>query len=74
MEEERTEIVKEFTLELASNVYMITVGETGEVFVYDDRDVYKVKDMLVGSLIDLCQNNGKISIEVKADAVNQTVE
>lgn len=74
MEEERTEIVKEFTLECASNGYIITVGETGEVFVYEDRDVYKVKDMLVGSLIDLCQNNGKISIEVKADAVNQTVE
>lgn len=74
MEEERTEIVNGFTLELASNGYIITVEETGEVFVYEDRDVYKVKDMLVGRLIDLCQNNGKISIEVKANAVNQTVE
>jgi len=74
MEEERTEIVEKSTLECASNGYIITVEETGEVYVYEDRDVYKVKDMLVGRLIDLCQNNGKISIEIKANAVNQTVE
>lgn len=69
-EELKSQLEESSTLEVATNGYIMTLNETGEKFVFEDRDLYKLKDMLLDGIIEMCTNNGKIDVNISANVVN----